>query len=76
MKEAEYVGEYQRKGERHPDCPLSNVPFPHGRLIDADRLLAIIKSAAENQASVPLQAVLDSIEHAVTVIEAESGEEE
>ena len=25
-------------GERHPECPLVEVPTPHGRLIDKDRL--------------------------------------
>ena len=25
--------------ERHPDCPLVEIPTPHGRLIDADKLL-------------------------------------
>lgn len=24
---------------RHPDCPLVEVPIPHGRLIDADRVI-------------------------------------
>lgn len=24
---------------RHPDCPLIEIPTPHGRLIDADKLL-------------------------------------
>lgn len=60
---------------RHPWCPLHELSNKHGRLIDADRLLAIIKSAAGDQNSVPLQAVLDSIEHAPTVIEAESEQE-
>lgn len=55
----------------HNVCPLVAIPTPHGRLIDADRLLAIIKSAAGNQLSVPLSAVIGSIEHAPTVIEAE-----
>ena len=26
----------QRREFRHPDCPLIEVPTPHGRLIDAD----------------------------------------
>lgn len=26
-------------GERHPECPLVEVPTPHGRLIDADRVI-------------------------------------
>lgn len=28
----------KRREERHPDCPLVEVPTPHGRLIDADAL--------------------------------------
>ena len=28
---------YGRK--RHPDCPMVEIPTPHGRLIDADELL-------------------------------------
>lgn len=56
-------------------CRLVDVKTPHGRLIDADRLLAIIKSAAGSSASVPLQAVLDSIDHAPVVIAAEKKHE-
>lgn len=33
----ESVVEYARKSERHPDCPLVELP-PHGRLGDLDRL--------------------------------------
>lgn len=28
----------QKREFRHPDCPLIEVPTPHGRLIDADKL--------------------------------------
>ena len=28
----------EHRRERHPDCPLIEVPTPHGRLIDADAL--------------------------------------
>jgi len=31
---------YGRK--RHPDCPMVELPSPHGRLIDADRLIEYI----------------------------------
>lgn len=27
-------------GERHPECPLVEVPTPHGRLIDEDEITA------------------------------------
>ena len=30
------LDEKQWKSERHHDCPLIEVPTPHGRLIDAD----------------------------------------
>lgn len=33
----ESVVEYAIKSERHPDCPLGELP-PHGRLIEADAL--------------------------------------
>ena len=29
---------YFVENKRHPDCPLVEVPTPHGRLIDADEL--------------------------------------
>lgn len=29
---------YYSPDRRHPDCPLVEVPTPHGRLIDADEL--------------------------------------
>ena len=32
----EDVTEYQRS--RNPDCPLIEIPTPHGRLIDADKI--------------------------------------
>ncbi len=60
-----------RKSQRKADCPLTELPIHRGRLIDADRLLAFIKSAAGNQISVRLSVVLGSIEHAPTVVEAE-----
>ena len=30
------TNEFDFLNERHPDCPLVDVPTPHGRLIDAD----------------------------------------
>lgn len=49
-----------------------NIPTPHGRLIDADRLIAVIKSAAGTaDTTVPLSAVISSISNAPTIIETE-----
>ena len=48
----------------------------NGRLIDADRLIAVIKSAAgTSDTTVPLSAVIASIESAPTVVEGEREDE-
>ena len=56
IEKDEAVVEYARKNERHPDCPLVNVP-PHGRLIDADALIEDLKYDVELDA-----VALDSME--------------
>lgn len=70
------------------ECPLIEVPTPHGRLIDADeRIKAINKKAdtvSENKgrgATIPsiawfsgMSSALSIIEAAPTIIEAEKGE--
>lgn len=51
---------------RHDDCPLVEVPTPHGRLIDADAL------TGEQYKEGNLMVVeMDAIEDAPTIIEAE-----
>ena len=42
---SKYIDENKFVIERHPDCPLIEVPSPHGRLIDADKLVRIWKGA-------------------------------
>ena len=37
---------YGRK--RHPDCPMTELPTSHGRLIDADRLIKIMQDTLDN----------------------------
>lgn len=54
--------------------PLTEIPTPHGRLIDADRLLAVLKSMASTSEYVPAVAVLDLIDHQPVVVEAEVSE--
>ena len=34
------ITQYIEDDCRHPDCPLVDAPTPHGRLIDADALIA------------------------------------
>lgn len=58
--------------EEH-DCPLIEIPTPHGRLIDADRLIsenAMIKYDWSEAVDV------EDIKNAPTIIEAERGDED
>ena len=57
---------------RHRQCPIVEVPTPHGRLIDADRLIRkeiqhLLYHLPNGDMAIPQ---ID-IEHAPTVIEAE-----
>lgn len=58
---------YGRK--RHPDCPLSELPTPHGRLIDADKFLDWLKEFHPNDV-----VIMNGVKNARTVIEAEVSE--
>lgn len=59
--------------ERDKNCPLSEIPTPHCRLIDADRLIAVLKSTtAISQSDYNLfNHIVGLIEHQPTVIEKE-----
>lgn len=52
-------------------CPIRELPEKHGRLIDADRLLAVLKSMASTSQSVPTEAVLGLIDSQPVIIEEE-----
>ena len=57
------------------DCPLVEIPTPHGRLIDADRLLRTeIKHLYYHLPNGDTAIPIIDVEHAPTIIEAE-GEE-
>lgn len=60
---------YKSTKERHPDCPLVEIPAPHGRLIDADEL----KKDRINYGTTDVVLMVD-IENAPTIIEAEANE--
>lgn len=63
-KDAEDIMPYFTGDKRHPDCPLIELP-PHGRLVDADALLA------SNFGGEPFKSVIRRIlMQAPTIIEA------
>lgn len=51
---------------RHDNCPLVEIPTPHGRLIDADRFLDWLKEFHPNDV-----VIMSGVRNARTVIEAE-----
>lgn len=61
---------YERIGE----CPLIEVPTPHGRLIDADELLRHKGDAYDSEGHLLYAVGTGSIIAAPTIIEAEEGE--
>ena len=65
-------------GEKRADCPLVPVP-PHGRLIDADALFRKVKTECNPYGKPTIEfesgkKVLEMIENAPTIIEAEEGD--
>ena len=39
MTENELVQQYVERYERHPDCPLVEIPTLHGKLVDIDAMI-------------------------------------
>lgn len=61
--------------ESHNGKRIVEIPTPHGRLIDADRLIAVLKSAIPyEQRTSTVLCMIKNIENAPTIIEAEDGE--
>lgn len=62
---------------RPKNCPLIEIPTPHGRLIDADKLIAFITNGLnrkENPMGFDAIEILTEIEYAPIIIEAEVSE--
>lgn len=63
---------------KHKDCPLVEVPTPHGRLIDADELKKKLEKHREMCGDIELAHGIDVairiLENAPTIIEAEVSE--
>lgn len=63
-----------KEHSRHKKCPLSEIPTPHGRLIDGDKLIARLKNTtgiAHKLDYDMFKHILSLIEHQPTIIEAE-----
>ena len=58
-----------KEHSRHNDCPLAKIPTPHGRLIDADVLLAIIRKRLYGNPE--FDYIIGLVERQRTIIEAE-----
>lgn len=56
---------------RHPDCPLVEVPTPHGRLCDADAVRECLEEVKDCQDKEWALMLLDWAVSKRTVIEAE-----
>jgi hypothetical protein len=64
-----FVARWER---RHPDCPLVEIPTPHGRLIDADKLKDRLVLHGNSPEQAQLYAnICEWIDLQETVIEAE-----
>lgn len=69
---SKYIDEDKFVNERHPDCPLIEVPTPHGRLIDIKSVEDGKFHAVGNDYQRWWNGALESvIDNAPTVIEAE-----
>lgn len=77
------VGYFDKKNKVPKDCPLVEIPTPHGRLIDADELKNWIYAwftmhrnyhPYSKSNLIPSTEIVDIIDRLPTIIEAEEGE--
>ena len=73
----EPLGEWSNRGGkwRHPDCPMVEVPTPHGRLIDGEIAKEELRRAEALTRAFGYHNVIETISEVPTIIEAEEGEE-
>ena len=72
-------GLFALKSKRQPSCKFEQLPTPHGRLIDADRLMEVIERNAytlinycnSKDRGMFLCGIRQAIDEAPTIIEAE-----
>lgn len=74
------LGDYTKCDEewRHPDCPLVEVHVPHGRLIDGDNVIELLREQLTGDRDTVYEYYDDGLEMAIselsivpTIIEAE-----
>lgn len=58
------------------NCPLVEVPTPHGRLVDADETKEALRRAEALTRAFGYHNVIQTVSEVPTIIEAEEGEEE
>lgn len=59
---------------RMPDCPLIEVPAPHGRLLDADDVFHVLTSYYHHSTDFQHEALKEALARVSTIIGAEDGE--
>ena len=65
-------GAYAEPNERRKDCPVSDIPTPHGDLIDRDDLLAYFERKAKGKtAEEALKLLYTALKAYPTIIEKE-----
>lgn len=64
-----FVGSLPHKNDRHPDCPIGQLPEGHGRLGDLDALQEEFKKFHDGKRSM-------LIDTATTIVPAEGGGED
>lgn len=77
LNDGRYLDVDDVTNRRHRNCPLIEIPTPHGRLIDADKLIAFITNGLnrkENPMGFDAIEILTEIEYAPIIIEAEVSE--
>lgn len=69
------VDEHYINKTKHPECPLKEIPTPHGRLIDADKLVWFIDNhIASGKKWVEFETIKNMINSLPTIIKAEVSE--
>lgn len=70
------VSRHKGYDDRLPNCPLVEIPTPHGRLIDADALIMPIERSWQDAGlhGEDYRKIKRWIKNALTIIEAEEGE--
>ena len=73
-----YIGFDDYATSRHPDCPISNIPTPHGRLGDLDELYNHLNEwylthehGFSETEKIYIRAMLSGVKDSPTVIPAE-----